>query len=139
MIKSAFQLKLDYFKMVHGITLRAIACFEIALAEAITQGRFTAEVANRWSPESEDAAQELEALATIADVHAYAENCHSGAANIFEALSEEDLARKIESPFGTYPASRYFDFFYDENWHHRGQLYLYLRLLGKEPPILYDY
>ena len=28
---------------------------------------------------------------------------------------------------------------YDEHWHHRGQLYTHLRLLGKEPPMLYDY
>jgi uncharacterized damage-inducible protein DinB len=40
---------------------------------------------------------------------------------------------------GTYPAWRTFDFGYDEHWHHRGQIYTYLRLLGKEPPMLYDY
>ena len=33
----------------------------------------------------------------------------------------------------------YLEFAYDEHWHHRGQLYTYLRLLGKEPPMLYDY
>ena len=36
-------------------------------------------------------------------------------------------------------AWQYFLFAYDEHWHHRGQLYVYLRLLGKEPPNLYDY
>src|SRR3979411_1211327 len=40
---------------------------------------------------------------------------------------------------GTPPAWQYFTFAYDEHWHHRGQLYTYLRLLGKEPPMLYDY
>lgn len=54
-------------------------------------------------------------------------------------MSDEDLARPVESPFGAYPAWRYFDFGYDEHWHHRGQLYTYLRLLGKQPPMLYDY
>ena len=44
-----------------------------------------------------------------------------------------------DSPFGTYPAWQYLVFAYDEHWHHRGQLYTYLRLLGKEPPMLYDY
>jgi uncharacterized damage-inducible protein DinB len=54
-------------------------------------------------------------------------------------MSEEDVARSVESPMGTYPAWQYFTFAYDEHWHHRGQLYVYLRLLGKEPPNLYDY
>jgi uncharacterized damage-inducible protein DinB len=54
-------------------------------------------------------------------------------------MSEEDVVRPVESPFGTYPAWRFFDFAYDEHWHHRGQLYTYLRLLGKEPPMLYNY
>ena len=40
---------------------------------------------------------------------------------------------------GKYPAWQYFAFAYDEHWHHRGQLYTYLRLLDKEPPMLYDY
>jgi hypothetical protein len=40
---------------------------------------------------------------------------------------------------GAFPAFAYFYFAYDEHWHHRGQPYTYLRLLGKVPPDLYDY
>jgi uncharacterized damage-inducible protein DinB len=72
-------------------------------------------------------------------VVAYANGCHSAAEEIFKSMSEEDIARQVESPFGTFPAWQYFLFAYDEHWHHRGQLYTYLRLLGKEPPMLYDY
>ena len=57
---------------------------------------------------------------------------------IFRSMSEEEVARSVESPLGNYPAWAYFNFAYDEHWHHRGQLYSYLRLLGKEPPMLYD-
>lgn len=163
--KSELLAKLEYFKMVHGVTLRAIATLrdedlefrpqptmrnpkelifhiytqEKILAEAVQQGQFTAEAANRSNPEAEAVAAELQALATVSDVKAYADACHQVAENILEAMSEDQLARPVESPFGTYPAWRYFDFWYDEHWHHRGQLYTYLRLLGKEPPMLYDY
>ena len=79
MSKSELLAKLEYFKMVHGVTLRAIATFgdedlefrpqptmrtpkelifhiytqEKILAEAAQQGQFTAEAANRSNPEAE--------------------------------------------------------------------------------------
>jgi uncharacterized damage-inducible protein DinB len=165
MTKPELLAKLEYFNMVHGVTLRAIAALddkdlefrpqptmrtpkelifhiyaqEKILAEAARQGRFDAEAANRSNPEAETVAVELKALATVGDVRAYAEACHQFAVNILGAMSEEDLTCPVESPFRTYPAWRYFDFGYDEHWHHRGQLYTYLRLLGKEPPMLYGY
>ena len=155
----------EYFNLVHGVTLRAIGAFsdeelefrprpgmrtprelifhiysqEKLLAEAAQQGRFTLEAAERSNPESHTGALGLKALATVSAARAYAEACHCAAGDIFRAMAEEDLARPVESPFGTYPAWRYFAFTYDEHWHHRGQLYTYLRLLGKEPPMLYDY
>ncbi len=165
MNKSELLAKLDYFRMVHAITLRAIATFgnkdlefrpqptmrspkelifhiyaqEKVLVEAVQQGRLTSEAANHSNPEFEGAVLELKALTTVSDVQAYAELCHQAAEKILGAMSDEDLARPVESPYGTFPAWRYFDFMYDEHWHHRGQLYTYLRLLGKEPPMLYDY
>jgi len=165
MNKSELAAKLDYFNMVHGVTIRAIGTFsdgelefrlkpmmrspkelifhiytqEKVAVDVVRQGRFTMEDANRSNPETEAVAAELKALATVTDVRAYADACHRLADKTFRAMSEQDLNRPVESPFGTYPASRYFDFAYDEHWHHRGQLYTYLRLLGKEPPMLYDY
>jgi uncharacterized damage-inducible protein DinB len=82
---------------------------------------------------------ELRALATGNDLREYVQSCHQAAQRIFSAMTESELNRLVESPFGAYPAWRYFGFAYDEHWHHRGQLYTYLRLLGKEPPMLYDY
>jgi uncharacterized damage-inducible protein DinB len=151
--------------MVHGVTRRAIAAVgdsqlnfrpqpgmrtpkelvfhmyaqEKLLAEAARDGRFTAEAANASNPESPEVSAKMAELATVSSLQAYADSCHRDAENIFKAMSEEDVVRAVESPFGTYPAWRYVDFAYDEHWHHRGQLYVYLRLLGKEPPMLYDY
>jgi len=165
MNKPEFTAKLDYFNMVHGVTRRAIASLddkhldfrpqptmrtprelvfhiyaqEKILAEAIRNKRFTQEAAARSSPETESVAAEVKALATVKNVDAYADACHQAAMEILRGLSEEDINRPVESPFGTYPAWRFFDFAYDEHWHHRGQLYAYIRLLGKEPPQLYDF
>jgi len=155
----------EYFNMVHGITVRAIDAFtdrdldfrpkpdmrsprelifhvysqEKILAEAAQQGQFTAEAAGRSSPEEQAGTAELQTLATVDDLRTYAQACHNTAQNIFSRMSEAQLSHPVESPFGTYPAWRYFAFAYDEHWHHRGQIYTYLRLLGKQPPMLYDY
>lgn len=165
MDQQTFSALCEYFNMVHGVTLRAIGAFadqdldfrpkpemrtsrelifhvysqEKITAEAVQQGRFTAEAASRSTPEEQAAAAELQELVTVDDLRTYAQACHQTARNIFSAMPEDQLNQPVESPFGTYPAWRYFTFAYDEHWHHRGQIYTYLRLLGKQPPMLYDY
>jgi uncharacterized damage-inducible protein DinB len=165
MNKQELLARRDYFNMVHSVTVRAIGAFtdeeldfrprpamrtprelifhvyaqEKLLAEAAQQGSFTMEAASRSNPEDEAGASALSALSTVRDARAYADACHQAAEKIFRTMSEEDINRPVESPLGTYPAWQYFNFAYDEHWHHRGQLYSYLRLLGKEPPMLYDY
>ena len=155
----------EYFNLVHGVTVRSIGAFddadldfrpkpgmrtprelvfhiygqEQALAEAAQAGRMSMELANRSNPEDPSAAQALAALRTVRDTTDYAQRCHAAADLIAKSLTDEQLARGVESPFGTFPAWQYFAFASDEHWHHRGQLYTYLRLLGKEPVMLYDY
>jgi uncharacterized damage-inducible protein DinB len=165
MNKQQLLARSDYFSMVHGVTLRAISMLtdgeldfrprpgmrsprelifhiysqEKILAEAASQGRFSMEAASGTSPEDGPGAAACRTLITVGDARAYAEACHRAAEAIFRTLSDEDLARLVESPLGAHPAWQYFAFAYDEHWHHRGQLYAYLRLLGKEPPMLYGY
>ena len=165
MNKQELLARRDYFNMVHGVTVRAIDAFtdeeldfrprpamrtprelifhiyaqEKLLAEAAQQGRFTMEAASGSNPADEAGGSALKALDTVSDARAYADACHQAAQTIFRTMSEDDVVRPVESPLGTYPAWQYFTFAYDEHWHHRGQLYTYLRLLGKEPPMLYDY
>ena len=157
MNKQELLARRDYFNMVHGVTVRAIGAFtdeeldfrprpamrtprelifhiytqEKLLAEAARQGSFTMEAASRSNPEDQAGASALNALGTVRDARAYADACHQAAEKIFRTMSEEDINRPVESPLGTYPAWQYFNFAYDEHWHHRGQLYTYLRLLGK--------
>ena len=165
MNQQTFSTLCEYFNMVHGITIRAIDAFtdrdldfrpkpgmrtprelifhvysqEKSLAEAAQQGRMAVEATSRSNPEEPAGAAELQALVTVNDLKTYAQACHQAAQGIFSLMSDNQLNHPVESPFGTYPAWRYFAFAYDEHWHHRGQIYTYLRLLGKQPPMLYDY
>ena len=165
MTKQDLAARRDYFNLVHGVTVRALDALsdrdldfrpkpgmrtprelifhvytqEKTLAEAVRRGEFTQEMAAQTNPEDPSAAAALAALPTVAALRAYANDCHDTAERIFRVMSEDDVARQIASPFGAQPAWKMFEFAYDEHWHHRGQLYTYLRLLGKEPLMLYDY
>ena len=123
----------DYFNLVHGVTVRAIAAFtdqdldfrprpglrtprelifhiyaqEKLTAEAARSGRFTMEAANGSNPEEPSNASAVAALATVQDAVAYANACHQAAEAIFRSMSEADVARPVESPMGTYPAWQY--------------------------------
>lgn len=55
------------------------------------------------------------------------------------AVREEQCAKPVEAFFGTFPGGQFLSITYDEWWHHRGQLTVYLRLLGIEVPCIYDY
>jgi uncharacterized damage-inducible protein DinB len=90
-------------------------------------------------PEQAPAAAILASMTTVVKAQQFSRNCHQAANEALAAMSDEDLEKVVESPFGSFPAWQYFQFAYDEHWHHRGQLYTYLRLLGKEPPMLYSY
>ena len=165
MNKQALLGQREYFKMVHGVTLRLIGTFsdkdldyrpkpgtrsvrdlilhlyggEKALDEGIRLGRFPKEVMDKYVPETEASKAVAATLKTVADCQKYARECHQVGDDTLASLTDEDLARPLEAPYGTFPVWQYFAFNYDEHWHHRGQLYTYARLLGKEPPMLYDY
>jgi uncharacterized damage-inducible protein DinB len=55
------------------------------------------------------------------------------------SVDDEGLAGTVKAFYGEFPVWMMLSFNYDEHWHHRGQLTVYLRLLGVEVPFLYDY
>jgi uncharacterized damage-inducible protein DinB len=165
MNKQALLGQREYFKLVHGITLKMIATFsdeeldfrpqhgmrspreliyhiyamERGFAEFVPGGRLTQESEDVALPEKEVAKTKLAALQTTAALQAFVNESHQMADEAIAQMSDEDLAKIVEAPYGSFPAWQFFTFAYDEHWHHRGQLYTYLRLLGKEPPMLYSY
>ncbi len=155
----------QYFDMVHGVTLQAIGALkdedldfrpregmrslreliahiytmENSIAVGMRAGKFSAETEDPAIPETEAGKAVVSRIKTVADAQQYARECHRMANEALAALTDEELARMVEAPYGTFPAWQFFVFLYDEHWHHRGQIYTYFRLLGKEPPMLYSY
>ena len=165
MKKSALLRQRSYFDLVHGITLRTIETLSDAdldfrpqpdmrsirdliqhiygmqksFASGIKAGRLSDEIENPSVPETTEGKAVSATLKTVPDCSAFAKDCYLIASDTLAGLNDDQLAVTIEAPFGTFAAWQYFNFMYDEHWHHRGQLYTYIRLLGKKPPMLYDY
>jgi uncharacterized damage-inducible protein DinB len=155
----------EYFKLVHSVTVRSIVpltneeldfrprpemrsikemfyhiyAMERAWAQHLHKDKVTQEEENICIPETSEAKAVLATLQTVQDLQAYANESHQMMDETVRQLSDEDLAKFIESPFGSFPKWQMVAFAYDEHWHHRGQIYTYIRLLGKEPLMLYSY
>ena len=154
-----------YFKMVHSVTVRSIEpltteeldfrprpemrslrelfyhiyAMEKNWATHLPTDKITQEEENTCIPETAEAKAVLANLKTVADLQAFANEANKMMDATLEKMSEEEIASMVETPFGTFPTWQMFTFTYDEHWHHRGQLYTYIRLLGKEPLMLYSY
>lgn len=66
------------------------------------------------------------------------ENSHSESIHIFYSLSEEDINKKCTTPGNSLiTVWKWLRLMAEHEIHHRGQMYLYLNLLGVEVPALY--
>ncbi len=73
-----------------------------------------------------------------AEVRAFLDRMHGEAMAIFAALSDADLQAKCTTPAGTPIAVwKWLRAMVEHEVHHRGQIYLYLAMLGIETPPLY--
>jgi uncharacterized damage-inducible protein DinB len=71
-------------------------------------------------------------------VRAYHDRLHAESMAIFGKLSPEDLERKCVTPGGAPIATwKWLRAMVEHEAHHRGQLYLYLAMLGVPTPPLY--
>ncbi len=165
MNKEAIFGQRQYFKMVHGVTVRCIEpltteelnfrprpemrslrelfyhiyAMERNWALHLPKGKITQEEEDVCIPETAAAQAVLANLKTVADLQAYAGEAKQMLDETLMKMSDEELTRIVETPFGSFPAWQFFTMLSDEHWHHRGQLYTYIRLLGKEPLMLYSY
>jgi uncharacterized damage-inducible protein DinB len=144
---------LDYFERIRGRTLRVVECIPPERIDwTYKQGKFTfadiirhlaaierymyaENVRGRTSlypghgPELADGYQ---------DVLDYMNRMHSEAMEIFRSLSDDDLKRKCMTPGGAEIAVwKWLRAMIEHEIHHRGQLYLYLGLLGLPTPPIY--
>src|SRR5581483_4360923 len=136
--------KYGYFDMVHNVTLKAVAQLkddqldfrpapEMRTAKELLSHLFGQECAliegirNRRLAQADFEAIDKDGLntKTVAELIAYAKNCHQRAKAALEQTTEEQITGNMDTFFGSYPGWQLAMFAYDEHWHHRGQFYTY--------------
>jgi uncharacterized damage-inducible protein DinB len=73
------------------------------------------------------------------DVLELARDCWKEADMIAHQLTEEQLGSMVNAWGSPMPASALVSILADELVHHRGQLYVYARILGAEPPFVWSH
>lgn len=148
----------DHFRTINGITLRIIQSVpkdkmdtrlvkdmrtpkELIshmyltmreMAEGATRGEI------KLTEEMETAT--LAKLKTHDDIVRYAEESWKAADKAVRSMSDAQLNGMVKSPWGMdFPGFVCVNIIYDEHLHHRGQLYAYLRIMGVEPVMMWDF
>jgi uncharacterized damage-inducible protein DinB len=79
-------------------------------------------------------------IKTVNDLLKLAKRVHQNTNRVARALTPAQMNKKVKCFWGDeLPAWMCFTVSYDEHWHHRGQFFTYLRLMGVKPPDLYDF
>ena len=113
-------------KFTLGDLLRHIVVTERYLWAETVQGR-----ESRYKQHGKELADGLQ------DVLAFMERLHSESIEIFSKLSDADLQRKCATPGGQITTWKWLRLMTEHEIHHRGQVYLYLGMLGIATPPLY--
>lgn len=161
MNKQTFVPMWDHLRLCHGITLRAIATLpedridsrpipnmrsvkELVvhlysdvvwgMTESVARGEFDHDLTRER--EKSAAAK----IATRGDLLSFARDSWAAADRTFGSITDAQVQAPVKTPFGVDPpGGTMLHMQKDEYLHHRGQLYAYLRALGAEPPMIWDF
>ncbi len=154
MTKAALVPAWDMNRMRHGIALRCVQAMSDAQVNATPiQGMRSAReiVVHMYAflravPESVlsgaiafDEKSVLARVRTQADLVAFMEESWRAADAAFQQCTDAQLTALVKAPWGDMPGGVMISMIPDEFIHHRGQLYCYLRQLGVEPPMVWDF
>jgi len=102
------------------------------IAEGVAKGAITAQ-------ESEEARLAAE-LGSKPALVAFARECFERANAAVTRIGDAQLAAMVPTPWGSsWPGAVAFHIMNDEFVHHRGQLWVFLRACGVEPPFIWGY
>ena len=158
MNKAALTQAWDDFRAVNGIGLRAIAsipadkldshpipnmrspkelvCHMYQSIAELTGGVARGEVADP-TPEEEKAAKGLTSRDALM---AWCKEKWNEADRTVKGLTDAQVAGTVKTPWGhDFTGHGMISVVIDEYWHHRGQLYCFLRALGVAPHSIYDF
>jgi len=144
---------LKYFGSVRERTMRVARCIPREKMEwTYAPGRFTLGDLLRhlalterymWGENVQGRPSKYKAHGTeyadgYANVLAFVEKLHSESLEIFARLTDEDLQKKCKTPDGAPITTwKWLRLMVEHEIHHRGQIYIYLSLLGVATPPLY--
>ena len=158
MTKAEFDRAWNYFRVVNGVGLRAVALIPEdkldshpipgmrtpkqlvihlygTIVKSLMQGLVDGKVEDE--EKNEEAADRR--IKTKAELLAYCRECWDHAAKIAAGMTEGQLGGTVATPWGhNWDGPTTLRIVNDEYWHHRGQLYCFLRALGVAPHSLYD-
>jgi len=144
---------LEYFEKVRGRTLRVVKCIPPDHIEwTYAPGKFTLGdlvrhlasierymfVENACDRPSRYPGHGRELADGYAAVVAYLQQMHADSMAMLRSLSDDDLQRKCSTPDGArITVWKWLRAMIEHEVHHRGQIYLYLSMLGIQTPPLY--
>jgi uncharacterized damage-inducible protein DinB len=156
--KTAITHMWDDFRTVNGIGLRAVATIPSDQLEShpIANMRspkelvchmyqilsdLTASVANGEAFDSTPAeAKAAQSIRSSEQLIAWCRERWSEAEKNVQGLTDAQIAGTVKTPWGhDFSGHAMLRILLDEYWHHRGQLYCYLRALGVAPHSIYDF
>lgn len=105
------------------------------IVRGIAQGVAKGEIKSNTAGEAADA----QALRTSADAVAYARRCWKEADKAIAGVGDPQLSAKVSAWGMSLPGSACINILTDELVHHRGQLYVFARACGGNPPFLWSF
>ena len=136
LIKQIPEGKLDLKATPENMTIRDLMSHtyqaEKVFAETAKTGETKLEDFKKYAPPE---------INTVDDLYNYAKEVHENTNRIVAEFSDDELLSKIiKTPWGEMPLFHHLNSAYEHLWHHRGQLYIYLRMAGvKDPVFVFDY
>lgn len=82
---------------------------------------------------------DLPRIKTRTDLVNYANECWKAADAAFAKITDAQITSTVTAPWGDMKGGEMIGTAQDEYLHHRGQLYAFLRQLGVEPPMNWDF
>jgi uncharacterized damage-inducible protein DinB len=87
-----------------------------------------------------DEAAMVKGIRTKADLQQLAVDSFDAATKAAATITDAQLTGNVKTPWGSNPTgSQMLDAINDEFYHHRGQLFAYVRALGAVPPDMWDF
>ena len=155
MNQASIQRNWDYFRQCAGIALRAVEALpDGSLDQHPVAGMRTPKelVVHLFSMVREfpiavregavrdyDEAKLAAGIADKAALVAFCRDAWKDGDAAVAALTDAQIGGTVKTPWGDHHGFVMMQILNDELWHHRGQLYVFLRALGVEPAMLYDY